>query len=188
MPTPCADQSVTGASVYMLSTRGASNEAARWLAERENAADLKGGVRLDDKSSTLASGAAHAVAVRQISGQLTAAERVSGRSITSARCARPQVQHAAFVVLKSPDIPSMLVETAYISNPAEERQLRTPSASSRLADAISTRRPRLLCAESPRRHALQAGAPQDRSTPAPPIRPSGAPARRIVRRAGRAAV
>jgi N-acetylmuramoyl-L-alanine amidase len=132
-----ADRSISGASVYVLSVHGASNEAARWLAERENAADLMGGVRLDDKGA-LAPVLLDATQSEIIGVSASAAERVVGALENVGEVRKAQVQHAGFVVLKSPDIPSMLVETAYISNPAEERRLRTASQQERLADAIAS--------------------------------------------------
>ncbi len=132
-----ADHSVSGASVYVLSVHGASNEAARWLAERENAADLMGGVRLDDKGS-LAPVLLDATQSEIIGVSASAAERVVGALESVGEVRKAQVQHAGFVVLKSLDIPSMLVETAYISNPTEERRLRSASQQTRLADAIAT--------------------------------------------------
>lgn len=131
-----ADRSVTGASVYVLSVHGASSEAARWLAERENAADLVGGVRLDDKGA-LAPVLLDAAQSEIIGVSASAAERVVSALAGVGEVRKAQVQQAGFVVLKSPDIPSMLVETAYISNPAEERRLRQPTQQSRLADAIA---------------------------------------------------
>jgi N-acetylmuramoyl-L-alanine amidase len=131
------DRSISGASVYVLSIHGASNEAARWLAERENAADLMGGVRLDDKGA-LAPVLLDATQSEIIGVSASAAERVVGALENVGEVRKAQVQHAGFVVLKSPDIPSMLVETAYISNPAEERRLRTASQQARLADAIAS--------------------------------------------------
>ncbi len=132
-----ADRNISGASVYVLSVHGASNEAARWLAERENAADLMGGVRLDDKGA-LAPVLLDATQSEIIGVSASAAERVVGALESVGEVRKAQVQHAGFVVLKSPDIPSMLVETAYISNPVEERRLRTASQQARLADAIAS--------------------------------------------------
>ncbi|MBV8740589.1 MAG: N-acetylmuramoyl-L-alanine amidase, partial [Sinobacteraceae bacterium] len=131
-----ANREVSGASVYVLSERGASNEAARWLAERENAADLMGGVSLDDKDDTLASVLLDLSQSANISASMTAAQRVLRALDNVGQVRKVQVQQAGFVVLKSPDIPSMLVETAYISNPAEERRLRQPRQQATLADAI----------------------------------------------------
>jgi N-acetylmuramoyl-L-alanine amidase len=131
-----ANHEVTGASVYILSERGATNESARWLAERENAADLMGGVKLDDKDNTLASVLLDLSQSANISASMTAAQRVIAALDGVGQVRKPQVQQAGFVVLKSPDIPSMLVETAYISNPSEERRLRSPRQQGNLADAI----------------------------------------------------
>jgi N-acetylmuramoyl-L-alanine amidase len=131
-----ANRDVSGASVYVLSERGASNESARWLAERENSADLMGGVSLDDKDNTLASVLLDLSQSANISASMTAAQRVLGALDNVGQVRKPQVQQAGFVVLKSPDIPSMLVETAYISNPSEEIRLRNPRQQANLADAI----------------------------------------------------
>lgn len=130
------NRDISGASVYVLSERGASNEAARWLAERENAADLMGGVSLDDKDNTLASVLLDLSQSANISASMTAAQRVLAALDGVGQVRKSQVQQAGFVVLKSPDIPSMLIETAYISNPGEERRLRSPRQQSNLADAI----------------------------------------------------
>jgi N-acetylmuramoyl-L-alanine amidase len=131
-----ANSVVSGSSVYVLSEHGATNEADRWLAERENAADLMGGVSLSDKDKTLASVLLDLSQSANISASMTAAQSVLGALEGVGLVRKSQVQQAGFVVLKSPDIPSMLVETAYISNPAEERRLRTPAQQAALADAI----------------------------------------------------
>jgi N-acetylmuramoyl-L-alanine amidase len=130
-----ADRSISGASVYILSVHGASSEAARELAEGQNSADLVGGVRLTD------GGAAAPVVLDLVQQEFiglsaTAAERVVAALESVGEVRKAQVQRAGFVVLKSPDIPSMLIETAYISNPAEERRLRSREQQTRLADAI----------------------------------------------------
>ena len=131
-----ANRAVSGSSVYVLSEHGATNEAARWLAERENAADLMGGVSLSDKDKTLASVLLDLSQSANISASMTAAQSVLGALEGVGLVRKSQVQQAGFVVLKSPDIPSMLVETAYISNPADERRLRTPAQQAALAEAI----------------------------------------------------
>jgi N-acetylmuramoyl-L-alanine amidase len=131
-----ANSAVSGSSVYVLSERGASNEAARWLAEGENAADLMGGVSLADKGNRLASVLLDLSQKADISASMSAAQNVIGALQGVGLVRKGQVQQAGFVVLKSPDIPSMLVETAYISNPAEERRLRDPAQQAALADAI----------------------------------------------------
>ena len=130
------DRSVRGSSVYVLSTRRASNEAARWLAERENAADLIGGVSLDDKSDVLASVLLDLSQNATISASREAAARVLAELDQVGQLKKSDVQHASLIVLTSPDVPSMLVETAYISNPDEERKLRDPGHQDRLAGAI----------------------------------------------------
>jgi N-acetylmuramoyl-L-alanine amidase len=130
------NRAVSGSSVYVLSDRGATDEAARWLAERENASDLMGGVKLDDKDSVLASVLLDLSQAASISSSMVAAERVLDALDRVGQVRKPSVQQAGFLVLKSPDIPSMLVETAYISNPDEERRLRTASHQRKLAEAI----------------------------------------------------
>lgn len=133
-----ANSAVSGSSVYVLSERGASNEAARWLAERENAADLRGGVSLSDKGDTLRSVLMDLTQSETISASSSAAQSVLGALEGVGLVRKVQVQEARFVVLKSPDIPSMLVETAYISNPAEERRLRNPAQQAAVAQAVFT--------------------------------------------------
>jgi N-acetylmuramoyl-L-alanine amidase len=130
------DRSITGASVYVLSDRGASSEAARWLAERENAADLMGGVKLDDKDESLASVLLDLSQTASLTASMTAAERVLAELDRSVEVRKSRVQQAGLIVLKSPDIPSMLVETGYISNPKEESRLRSDRHQARLADTI----------------------------------------------------
>jgi N-acetylmuramoyl-L-alanine amidase len=130
------DRSVDGSSVYILSARGATDEASRWLAERENASDLIGGVSLDDKGDVLASVLLDLSQSASLSASQVAAERVLHQLNLVGEVRKPQVQQARFMVLKSPDIPSMLVETAYISNPQEERRLRGSAQQAKLAAAI----------------------------------------------------
>lgn len=127
---------VSGASVYVLSTRGASSEAARWLAERENAADLVGGVTLEDKDSQLRSVLLDMSQTASLEASLRVGENVLHALKQVGKVHRDQVQAAGFMVLKSPDIPSLLVETAYISNPSEEQMLRDQRFRSRTAGAI----------------------------------------------------
>ena len=130
------DRAVDGSSVYILSQRGATSEAARWLAERENAADLIGGVSLEDKGNLLASVLLNLSQTASLSASETAAEHVLHQLNLVGEVRKPLVQQAGFMVLKSPDIPSMLVETAYISNPAEEQRLRGVAHQAKLAAAI----------------------------------------------------
>jgi N-acetylmuramoyl-L-alanine amidase len=130
------DRRVDGSSVYILSQRGATDEASRWLAERENASDLIGGVSLDDKDDVLASVLLDLSQSASLSASQVAAERVLRQLNRVGEVRKPQVQQARFMVLKSPDIPSMLVETAYISNPQEELRLRGQAHQAKLASAI----------------------------------------------------
>lgn len=125
-----------GSSVYTLSERGASSEAARWLAESENAADLVGGVSLEDKDELLASVLLDlSQTATSSASQVVAAEVLSSLNDVG-NVHKPRVQQAGFVVLKSPDIPSILVETAFISNPKEEQRLRDPRFQQSLAEAM----------------------------------------------------
>jgi len=125
-----------GSSVWMLSSRGATSEAARWLADRENGADLVGGVSLDNKDNTLA-----AVLLDLSQGATLEASGVVANKVlhSLARLGpthRGYVEKANFVVLRSPDVPSILVETAFITNPAEEKRLNNPEQREKLANAI----------------------------------------------------
>ncbi len=130
------NRSVRGSSVYVLSTRRASSEAARWLADRENAADLIGGVSLDDKPDVLATVLLDLSQNASISASRDAAARVLHELDSVGQLKKSEVQHASLIVLTSPDVPSMLVETAYISNPDEEKRLRDSAHQGRLAGAI----------------------------------------------------
>ncbi len=130
------NRAVRGSSVYVLSTRRASSEAARMLADRENAADLIGGVSLHDKSDVLASVLFDLSQNAAISASRDAATRVLAELDQVGQLKKSEVQHASLIVLTSPDVPSMLVETAYISNPDEERRLRDRDYQGRLASAI----------------------------------------------------
>ncbi|MBS0373400.1 MAG: N-acetylmuramoyl-L-alanine amidase [Proteobacteria bacterium] len=131
-----ADRSVAGSSVYVLSLRGASSEAARRLADRENAADLVGGVSLDDKDPVIASVLLDLSQSASMTASVAAADKVLAELNEVGELRKTRVQQAGFVVLKAPDIPSMLIETAYITNPSEERRLRDPRYQGRLAEAI----------------------------------------------------
>ena len=130
------DPRVSGSSVYILSKRGASSEAARWLAERENASDLIGGVSLDVSDNVLASVLLDLSQTASLEASIDVAERVLGGLKKIGKVHKRRVQSAGFAVLKSPDIPSILIETAYISNPTEETRLRQDAYQNRLAHAI----------------------------------------------------
>jgi N-acetylmuramoyl-L-alanine amidase len=130
------DESIAGASVYVLSERGATDEAARWLADRENSADLMAGVAPPDKDPQLKSVLIDLSQTATISASMSAAERVLAALDHVGEVRKARVQQAGFLVLKSRDIASMLVETAYISNPQEERRLRTSAQQDKIAIAI----------------------------------------------------
>ncbi len=130
------DRTISGASVYVLSEHGATDEAARVLAERENSADELGGIPLAGKSPALKSVLLDLAQTASISASMTAAQGVLAALDRVGEVRKARVQQAGFVVLKSPVMPSMLVETAYISNPVDERRLRTTREQRKLADAI----------------------------------------------------
>jgi N-acetylmuramoyl-L-alanine amidase len=127
---------VRGSSVFTLSERGATSEAAKWLADRENSADLVGGVDLKSSDDVLANVLLNMSQNATLEHSGEAAGAVLRNLSRLGDTHRAQVQKAGFVVLKSPDIPSMLVETAFISNPEEEVRLTTPAHQQRLAEAI----------------------------------------------------
>jgi N-acetylmuramoyl-L-alanine amidase len=130
------DPRVHGSSVYVLSQRGASSEHARWLAEKENASDLIGGVSLDNKDNVLKSVLLDLSQTASLEASIDVADRVLQSLDAIGKLHKRRVESAAFAVLKSPDIPSVLVETAYISNPGEERGLRNRRHREKLAAAI----------------------------------------------------
>jgi len=130
------DRSVRGSSVYTLSNGGATSEAARWLAERENRADLIGGVNLAEQNDVLASVLLDMTQNATIEHSSIAAERVLSKLQSLGDVHQTRIQKAGFAVLKSPDIPSMLVETAFISNPEEEKRLRSGGYQGKLADYL----------------------------------------------------
>ncbi len=130
------DRNASGSSVFTLSQRGATSEAARWLADSENAADLVGGVSLDDKDNLLASVLLDLSQTATNEASMEVGEKVLSKLTRVGNVHKARVQQAGFVVLKSPDIPSILVETAFISNPNEERKLRDPHHQEVLAEAI----------------------------------------------------
>jgi N-acetylmuramoyl-L-alanine amidase len=130
------DNKVRGATIYALSEKGASDEAARHLAARENASDLIGGVSLADKDQVLARVLLDLSQSAAISASVTVGSSLIERLGEVTPLRKTQVQQAPFLVLKSPDVPSLLVETAYISNPREEAALRDPSHQAKVAHAL----------------------------------------------------
>lgn len=130
------DRRVRGSSVYTLSNGGATSEAAKWLAERENRADLIGGVSLAEQNDVLAGVLLDMTQNATLEHSSIAAERVLSKLRALGDVHQTSIQKAGFAVLKSPDIPSMLVETAFISNPDEEKRLRSGSYQDKLADYL----------------------------------------------------
>lgn len=130
-----------GSSVYVLSQRGASSESARWLADSENRADLIGGVEgvltLADKDDVLAGVLVDLSMTATLSESMKAGSRVLTNMGQVNRLHRRNVEQAGFLVLKSPDMPSMLIEAGFISNPQEEQRLRDRSYQRQLATQIA---------------------------------------------------
>ena len=127
-----------GSSVYVLSDRGASSTAARWLADKENAADLIGGVNIAHHDRQVARILLDLSTSAQIKDSIKLADNLLAQLKDVYRLHKPQVEQAGFAVLRSPDMPSVLVETAFISNPAEERLLRSSEHQERFAMAIQS--------------------------------------------------
>lgn len=130
--------SVTGSSVFVLSSRGASSEFARRMADSENSSDLVGGVTLGDKDEMLASVLLDLSQSATMEASNLVANNVFSSMRTVSKTHKNQVEHANFLVLKSPDVPSILVETAFISNPSEEKRLRDPGWQQKIASAIAS--------------------------------------------------
>lgn len=130
------NRAATGSSVYVLSTKGASSQRARWLADKENAADLIGGVSLQQTEGTLA----NVLLDLAQSGNMKASEDAAGHVLGGLKRIgnnhKPNLERANFAVLRTSDMPAMLVETAFISNPDEERRLTDPAYQRRVAGAV----------------------------------------------------
>lgn len=126
-----------GSSVYVLSERGATSTAAKWIANKENASDLIGGVNIKGTDSQLARVLLDLSTTAQINDSLKLGDAVLGKLGKVNRLHKPRVEQAGFAVLRAPDIPSILVETAFISNPDEERKLSSPDHQQELAEAIA---------------------------------------------------
>ncbi|WP_300449482.1 N-acetylmuramoyl-L-alanine amidase [Accumulibacter sp.] len=125
-----------GSSVFVLSESGASSSAARYLAQKENAADLIGGVNLDVKDPILARTLLDLSQTATINDSLKLGKAVLGELGGINRLHKASVEQAGFAVLKAPDIPSILVETAFISNPEEEKRLNDEAYQDKMAEAI----------------------------------------------------
>lgn len=131
------NNSVRGSSVYILSEKGASSEMAYWLAKNENEADVHmAGATLDSDNRVLSQVLLDLTQSAAIDDSLDLAEEVLSELGSVNRLARKRVESANFGVLRSPDIPSMLVETAFISNPSEEKKLKTAKYQNQLAEAV----------------------------------------------------
>ena len=127
-----------GASVFALSTRGASSATARWMAERENGSDLVGGVNTQNKDVSVVRAMVEMSTAAQIKDSLRIGHEVLGHIGRIGHLHKDHVEQAGFAVLKAPDIPSILVETAFISNPGEEQKLRDPKYQQQLVTALTT--------------------------------------------------
>ena len=125
-----------GASVFALSQSGASSSAARWLANKENQADLVGGLNVRAKDRHVQSALLDMSTTAQINDSLKLGSVLLGEIGNVGKLHKPRVEQAGFAVLKAPDIPSVLVATAFISNPQEETRLRTSAYQEELADAL----------------------------------------------------
>ncbi|MGW8127610.1 MAG: N-acetylmuramoyl-L-alanine amidase [Stenotrophomonas sp.] len=130
------NRAATGSSVYVLSTKGASSQRARWLADKENAADLIGGVSLQRTEGTLANVLLDLAQSGNMKASEDAASHVLGGLKRIGNNHKPNLERANFAVLRTSDMPAMLVETAFISNPDEERRLTDPAYQRRVAGAV----------------------------------------------------
>jgi len=126
-----------GSSVYVLSERGASSTAAKWLAEKENSADLIGGINIQTQNNQVAKILLDLSTSAQIKDSTQLASTMLDQLRGVYRLHKPQVESAGFAVLRAPDMPSVLVETAFISNPTEEQLLRSTQTQERFAVAIN---------------------------------------------------
>ncbi len=125
-----------GGSVFALSERGASSSAARWLADKENAADAVGGINARAKDAQVQRALLDMSTTAQINDSLKLGSALLGEMGKVGKLHKPRVEQAGFAVLKAPDIPSVLVETAFISNPDEEARLKSDDYQDQLADAL----------------------------------------------------
>lgn len=128
--------SARGSSVFALSQNGATSSAARWMAKRENDADLIGGINLGSHNKQVAQVLLDLSTAAQINDSMRVGDRILSEIGKINTLHKNRVERAGFAVLKAPDIPSILVETAFISNPEEERLLRSPAHQDRIAKAM----------------------------------------------------
>jgi N-acetylmuramoyl-L-alanine amidase len=125
-----------GASVFALSHKGASSAAANWMAQKENAADVVGGLNLKAADAAVQRALLDMSTTAQINDSLKLGSAMLGEMGRVGKLHKPKVEQAGFAVLRAPDIPSVLVETAFISNPSEEAKLNDPAYQTQLADAL----------------------------------------------------
>jgi N-acetylmuramoyl-L-alanine amidase len=125
-----------GASVFALSHQGASSAAARWMAQKENNADVVGGLNVKAADASVQRALLDMSTTAQINDSLKLGSAMLGEMGRVGKLHKPKVEQAGFAVLRAPDIPSVLVETAFISNPSEEAKLNDPAYQSQLADAL----------------------------------------------------
>jgi len=131
------NRKASGSSVYVLSQKGATSEAAKWLANKENSVDLIGGLSLDDKDNQLAKILLDLSQSASIESSLSVAKTILSSLAKLNRLHSKRVEQAGFVVLKSPDIPSLLVETAFLSNSEEEKKLKSKRFREKVAKSIA---------------------------------------------------
>jgi N-acetylmuramoyl-L-alanine amidase len=130
------NKEANGASVFALSKRGASSETARWIAQQENSADLVGGINVSRREGMVAKTLLDLAMTNTLRSSLDVGGKMLGAMGGISRLHKPQVEQAAFLVLKSPDIPSVLVETGFITNPADARRLANPRYQKHIARAL----------------------------------------------------
>jgi N-acetylmuramoyl-L-alanine amidase len=160
-----------GASVFALSQGGASSTAARWLANKENQADLVGGLNVQPRPPCAARPAGHEHH-RADQRQPEAGHVLLGEIGNVGKLHKPRVEQAGFAVLKAPDIPSVLVETAFISNPEEEARLRSSAYQEQLADALMRGITRYFAKNPPLARSRSVPWPWAAARPTPPMHKS----------------
>ncbi|MDW3095334.1 MAG: N-acetylmuramoyl-L-alanine amidase [Gammaproteobacteria bacterium] len=157
------DRRVRGSSVYILSKNGASSEAARFLAQRQNESDVIGGVKLEGKGKDVQKVLVDLSQAATIDASMKLASSVK-KELSTLGKTRKNVEHAGFAVLKSPDIPSILVETAFISNASEEKKLRSSTHQQKLASSVFKGLKRYLKYHAPKDAVLASNIKTDKHT------------------------
>ena len=157
------DRRVRGSSVYILSKNGASSEAARFLAQRQNESDVIGGVKLEGKGKDVQKVLVDLSQAATIDASMKLASSIK-KELSTLGKTRKNVEHAGFAVLKSPDIPSILVETAFISNASEEKKLRSGTHQQKLASSMFKGLKRYLKYHAPKDAVLASNTKTDQHT------------------------